>query len=113
EIKAIMLDVTAGKIAYAVLSFGGFLGMGDKLFAIPWSALVLDAAEKRFILDVPKERLEDAPGFDDDHLPSMADTNWATDVHSFYNVTPYWDDEYPATRDPRTTAGSTRSGKVY
>src|ERR1700757_1357706 len=64
KIEAIMLDVTGGRGAYAVLSFGGFLGMGDKLFAIPWSALTLDAAEKRFILDVPKEQLKAAPGFD-------------------------------------------------
>jgi len=107
KIEAIMLDVTGGRIAYAVLSFGGFLGMGSKLFAIPWSALTLDASEKRFILDVPKERLENAPGFDKDHWPSMADTTWATQVHSYYNVRPYWDDELGSSRssDPRTTTG--------
>src|SRR5205814_9692664 len=62
KIEAIMLDVTGGRIAYAVLSFGGFLGMGSKYFAIPWSALTLDTEEKRFILDASKERLENAPG---------------------------------------------------
>ena len=92
KIEAIMLDVTAGRIAYAVLSFGGFLGMGSKLFAIPWSALTLDADEKRFILDVAKERLENAPGFDKDHWPSMADSTWARDIHAYYNVSPYWED---------------------
>src|SRR5438477_13135344 len=61
KIEAIMLDVTSGRIAYAVLSFGGFLGMGAKLFAIPWPALALDAGEKRFILGVSKDRLENAP----------------------------------------------------
>jgi sporulation protein YlmC with PRC-barrel domain len=93
KIEAIMLDVTSGRIAYAVLSFGGFLGMGSKLFAIPWSALVLDARHKRFILDVSKERLESAPGFDKDHWPSMADRAWATDVHEYYEVAPYWGDD--------------------
>jgi sporulation protein YlmC with PRC-barrel domain len=93
KIEAIMLDVTSGQIAYAVLSFGGFLGMGGKLFAIPWSALVLDARHKRFILDVSKERLESAPGFDKDHWPSMADRAWATDVHEYYEVAPYWGDD--------------------
>jgi sporulation protein YlmC with PRC-barrel domain len=63
KIEAIMLDVASGRIAYAVLSFGGFLGMGTKLFAIPWSALTLDAAQRRFVLDATKERLESAPGF--------------------------------------------------
>ena len=59
-----MLDVPSGRVAYAVLSFGGFLGMGEKLFAVPWSALTLDTVNKRFVLDVTKERLKDAPGFD-------------------------------------------------
>src|ERR1700756_356005 len=73
KIEAIMLDVTGGRIAYAVLSFGGFLGMGDKLFAIPWSALTLDTDNKCFILDVSKDKLDALPGFDKDHWPSMAD----------------------------------------
>jgi sporulation protein YlmC with PRC-barrel domain len=105
KIEAIMLDVTAGRIAYAVLSFGGFLGMGSKLFAIPWSALTLDVDEKRFILDVAKERLEDAPGFDKDHWPSMADPTWARDIHTYYNVSPYWED-VRASRDARLSTPS-------
>ena len=105
KIEAIMLDVTSGRIAYAVLSFGGFLGMGSKLFAIPWSALTLDTDQKCFILDVPKERLDNAPGFDKDHWPQMADPTWASDLHSYYDVQPYWDDDLRAARDPRTSAG--------
>lgn len=101
KIEDIMLDVTAGRIAYAVLSFGGFLGMGDKLFAIPWSALTLDVANKCFILDVPKERLEDAPGFDKDHWPAMAERSWATEVHAYYEVSPYWDEQLDVRQDPR------------
>lgn len=104
KIETIMLDVTSGRIAYAVLSFGGFLGMGDKLFAIPWSALTLDTDNKCFVLDVSKERLENAPGFDKDHWPSMAEPTWATDVHAYYNARPYWDDELRS-RDPRTSSG--------
>jgi sporulation protein YlmC with PRC-barrel domain len=94
KIEAIMLDVTSGRIAYAVLSFGGFLGMGKKLFALPWGALTLDAVEKRFIVDASKEKLQNAEGFDKDHWPSMADPEWATRLHSYYNVTPYWDEKY-------------------
>jgi sporulation protein YlmC with PRC-barrel domain len=106
KIEAIMLDVTTGRIAYAVLSFGGFLGMGNKLFAIPWSALTLDADQKCFILNVPKERLDNAPGFDKDHWPSMADTTWATDLHTYYSARPYWDDSLRSSQDRRTSAGS-------
>jgi sporulation protein YlmC with PRC-barrel domain len=91
KIEHIMLDVPSGRIAYVVLSFGGFLGMGDKLFAIPWNALILDADGKCFVLDVPKERLEKAPGFDKDRWPSMADQRWASDLHKFYGVEPYWE----------------------
>lgn len=108
DIKAIMLDVTSGRIGYAVLSFGGVFGIGSKLFAIPWSALTLDADEKRFILDAPKERLENAPGFDKDHWPSMADPSWAKELHAYYNVRPYWDDVVADDPDRRTTAGSSR-----
>src|SRR5919106_2496855 len=91
EIKNIMIDVLRGRVAYAVLSFGGFLGMGDKLFAIPWSALTLDADNHNFILDVPKQYLKDAPGFDKDHWPTMGDVRWATELHSYYAARPYWE----------------------
>ena len=60
-LNEIMLDVPSGRIAYAVLSSGGFLGIGDKLFAIPWRALTLDAENKCFRLDVSKDRMEEAP----------------------------------------------------
>ena len=64
DIKEIMLNMRTGRISYAVLSFGGFLGMGEKLFAVPWEALELDTENKRFVLDVDRTRLQGAPGFD-------------------------------------------------
>ena len=90
DIKEFMIDMASGKISYAVLSYGGLLGLGDKLFAVPWSALKLDTVNKRFTLAVLKDSLENAPGFDNDHWPSMADKSWASDVHKFYG-TPYSD----------------------
>jgi sporulation protein YlmC with PRC-barrel domain len=113
KIEAIMLDVSGGRIAYAVLSFGGFLGMGSKYFAIPWAAFTLDAGEERFILGVSKDRLENAPGFDKDHWPSMADRTWATEVHSYYNVTPYWDDDLDGARDRRATPDELTNPRIY
>ncbi|CAB5516609.1 PRC-barrel domain-containing protein [Achromobacter anxifer] len=89
-IKDIMIDVPRGRVAYAVLSRGGILGMGDKLYAIPWSALTLDTDNKRFILNVDKEVLKNAPGFDKDDWPRMADETWATSLHKYYNQDPYW-----------------------
>jgi sporulation protein YlmC with PRC-barrel domain len=89
-IEDIMLDVGSGRVAYAVLSFGGVLGMGDKLFAVPWSAMTLDADRKCFVLDVAKDKLQSAPGFDKDHWPTMADQSWASQVYAYYNQPPYW-----------------------
>lgn len=91
KIEEVMLDMASGRVSYAVLSFGGVLGMGDKLFAIPWDALELDAENKCFILDIEKERLKNAPGFDKDHWPAMADNKWATQIHSYYGSRPYWE----------------------
>jgi sporulation protein YlmC with PRC-barrel domain len=86
DIKELMIDMASGQVAYAVMSFGGFMGMGDKLFAVPWAALKLDTAHKRFTLGVPKTVLKDAPGFDKAHWPSMADKDWAGSVHQFYGT---------------------------
>lgn len=62
KIAAIMLDVRGGRIAYAVVSSGGFLGMGDTLHAIPWSALTLDTDDRCFVLDASAERIKSTPG---------------------------------------------------
>ena len=90
KIEEIMLDVPSGRVAYAVLSFGGFLGMGNKLFALPWEAITLDEHEHEFILNVDKQTLENAPGFDKDNWPDMADPNWGSQVYSHYGYKPYW-----------------------
>ena len=86
EIKEIMLDMRSGHVSYAVLSFGGFLGMGDKLFAVPWKALTLDTKHKRFVLDVKEDRLEKAQGFDKDKWPNMADQTWAREINTYYGM---------------------------
>jgi hypothetical protein len=91
SIEAIMLDIESGRIAYAVLSFGGFLGIGDKLFAVPWSALRIDRGEHEFILNVNRQTLENAPGFDKHHWPDMADPVFGREVHEHYGRTPYWE----------------------
>lgn len=89
KIEEIMIDRPSGHVAYAVLSFGGFLGMGDKLFAVPWNALALDADDHSFRLDVDKERLENAPGFDKNNWPKSPDREFIDQVHSYYGVESY------------------------
>ena len=88
DIKEIMLDMQTGQVAYAVLAFGGFLGLGEKLFAVPWQALHLDTVNKRMVLNVEKERLKNAPGFDKDAWPDMSDVSWAIGIHSYYGTEP-------------------------
>jgi sporulation protein YlmC with PRC-barrel domain len=90
KISDIMLDVRNGRIAYAVLSEGGFLGMGATLHAIPWSALTLDTDAKCFVVDIAAQRLKDDPGFQKDHWPTMADPKWGAATYSYYNRQPYW-----------------------
>jgi sporulation protein YlmC with PRC-barrel domain len=89
DIKEIMLDMRSGRVGYAVLSFEPFLSMGEKLFAVPWNALKLDTENKRFTLDVDKDRLKDAPGFDKSHWPNMADQSWQQEINTYYRTHAY------------------------
>ena len=91
DIKEVVIDPSTGKIAYAVVSFGGFLGMGEKLFAVPFSAFKYDMEKNEYILDVSKDRLKAAPGFDSDHWPAMSDEQWNRDVYKYYERAPYWE----------------------
>jgi sporulation protein YlmC with PRC-barrel domain len=84
SIEELMLFVDTGEVAYAVLSFGGFLGIGDKLFAVPWEALAVDTVNERVVLDVPRERLENAPGFDKGDWPTTANDAYMAEVHTYY-----------------------------
>jgi sporulation protein YlmC with PRC-barrel domain len=86
EIEELMVNLADGCIAYAVLSFGGILGLGDKLFAVPWKALRMRPEEHAFVMDIRKEKLENAPGFDKDNWPNMSDIEWAERVNSFYGI---------------------------
>ena len=90
NIKEVMLNLHDGTVAYAVLSFSGFLGLGDKLFAIPWSSITVDQEDECCIVNMSKEQLEKAPGFDKDNWPKVGDTTYLTKVYDYHNVTPFW-----------------------
>lgn len=88
SIEDIVLDANSGKIRYAAVSYGGFLGLGDKLFAVPWSAFDIrreadDEDEYYLMLDVDEQSLQNAPGFDQNHWPDFADPQWKA-VDKFY-----------------------------
>src|SRR5690349_18565910 len=90
RIEGLMVDVTTGRVAYAVMSFGGFMGIGNKLFALPWSSVTVDEAKKRFVVNVTRESLAEMPGFDKDHWPDLGDLEYATGVYRQWGATPYW-----------------------
>jgi sporulation protein YlmC with PRC-barrel domain len=96
DVKDIVLDMESGNVAYAVISYGGFLGIGDKYFAVPWDALSL--GDDKVLLDVDKETLENAPGFDKDHWPTHPDRQFVSDVHEHYGYKPYWERNKPGNK---------------
>ena len=84
SIQDLMIDPISGTVQYAVLDFGGFLGIGDKLFAVPLQSFTIDRTNERFVLDVTKERLDNAPGFDKSNWPSTPDPQFVETVYDFY-----------------------------
>ncbi len=93
KIHELVIDATDGRMAYAVLSFGGFLGMGNKLFAMPWRAFKFSCTENKLVLDVDKEKLQAAPGFDSDaKWPDFADRTWGATIYNYYGYPNYWDE---------------------
>ena len=107
KIEDIVLDLEMGVISYAVLSFGGFMGMGNKLFAIPWQALEPSDTEDKFKLDVTEESLKSAEGFDKDNWPEM-DRNWDRQIHDYYGIEPYWERESASSSDTSSEKESFR-----
>lgn len=91
KIEEVMIDTRMGHIAYVVLSFGGIMGLGNKLFAIPWGAFMIHSENEKFVLNVAKEKLEEADGFDKDDWPDMADLKWRAGIYDYYGSKPYWD----------------------
>lgn len=90
KIEELMVDLTNGRIAYAVLSFGGILGIGNQLYPIPWDMLYVDTEKEVIVLDVDKQTLKNASGFDKDNWPGTGDRDWLVDVYNYYGYRPYW-----------------------
>lgn len=88
RLEELMLNLKNGRVDYAVLSFGGILGIGDKLFAVPWKALQVDQTNEQIIMNVTREKLENAPGFDKDNWPQTTPHDWLVEVHDYYGL-PY------------------------
>jgi hypothetical protein len=90
SIYQIMIDKFTGKVAYAVMSFGGFLGIGERYHPLPWSMLIYDSNVGAYVVDLNKARLKGAPTFARNEPVNWEDRAWGQRVHDFYNVPPYW-----------------------
>jgi PRC-barrel domain len=117
KVESFAVDLEQGRLAYAVLSFGGFLGFGDKWFAVPWEALEFSHHDQRFILNVEKELLKEAPGFDKDHWPSIEDHQFAREIYEYYGRVPYWEQEQTQARSEdgvgsQGEVGQTKPGRL-
>lgn len=84
EIAEVVLDMQSGHVSYLVLDFGGFLGFGNKYFAVPWNLFVYNNKDDFFILNADKQRLKDAPGFNKDNWPNFAAPEVRTMITGFY-----------------------------
>ena len=91
EIEELILDLPSGRVAYVLMAAGGFLGMGRRLFVIPWGAVAVDRGYRRSVVNIDLDRLIDAPNLDGDLLPRMADPGWAMELHVYFGCKPYWD----------------------
>lgn len=89
EVEELVVDVNSGDIRYAVVSYGGFLDIGDKLFAVPMKAMSLNQNEDGdafFVVDMNQEKLENSEGFDDDNWPNFADQKFTSTVDQTYGI---------------------------
>ena len=91
SIEHVMLDKLSGRVAYAVMSFGGFLGLGEEYYALPWSALRYNENLDAYELNVTDDQLRNAPPADSDFFDTgAADRQWEDNLHQHYRAAPYW-----------------------
>ena len=90
KIEDLVIEPEDARVSFAILSFGGFLGMGEKFFAVPLQAMRASTEDRTFVLDVDKEKLKKAPSFEKDRWPDMHDRAFGTTVYNYYGYQPYW-----------------------
>jgi|GEM_PF-1111655 len=91
DIKDLAVDMREGRIPYAVVTHGGFLAIGEKYTAVPWKALSFRQDKSEFVLNIPKDKFDNAPTFTNDNWPNFADSRWGSQVHQFFGQKPYWE----------------------
>lgn len=90
HISEIMIDKPTGQVAYAVLKYGSFVGLGGKLFAVPWDVLSYEPAQDAYVVDLPEDRLRDAPSLEPTDRMDLSDSSWNRQVHDYYGSRADW-----------------------
>jgi PRC-barrel domain len=91
SIHTVMIDKVSGKVAYAVMSFGGFLGIGDRYYPLPWDVLTYDTSQGGYVVDRDQSMLEGAPAYGAGETPNWGDPGWNQQVHDYYGARRWWD----------------------
>ena len=91
SVEDLMIDKTTGRVAYAILSFGGFLGIGNRHHPLPWTTLHYDRTMGGFVVNLDRTVLEGAPTYGEGETPAWEDERWGRQVHDYYQAQPYWD----------------------
>ncbi len=91
SIHTVMIDKVSGKVAYAVMSFGGFLGIGDRYYPLPWDVLTYDTSQGGYVVDRDQSMLEGAPTYGTSETPNWGDPGWNQQVHDYYGARRWWD----------------------
>jgi hypothetical protein len=91
SIYGLMIDKFSGRVIYAVMSFGGFLGIGDRYHPLPWSVLTYDPGQGGYVVDLDRNLLEAAPTYGASEMPDWADPTWGRRVHDYYGARAYWE----------------------
>jgi PRC-barrel domain len=86
SIHSVMIDKVSGKVAYAVMSFGGFLGIGDRYHPLPWSVLTYDTGQGGYAVDLDRSMLEGAPSYSASEMPDWSDPEWSRKVQDYYRT---------------------------
>ena len=91
SVHTLMIDKVSGKVAYAVMSFGGFMGIGDRYHPLPWSVLTYDTGRGGYTVDLDRSILEGAPTYTSGETPDWGDRRWGEQLHEHYRARPYWE----------------------
>lgn len=89
SVHSIMLDKVSGQVAYAVMSFGGFLGIGESYHPLPWRVLTYDVNRGGYVVDIDRHKLEGAPNYSANATPDWSDRTYGSRIDEYYGISPY------------------------